>query len=309
MTTRPRHRRCLVFLILTVAGLSAACAQRAPDAPAESAGAGAAAGAFARMFPDWYEPIAPARLIGAVHTVGSKGLSVFFLPSPAGHILIDGGLPETAPLVLSNIRALGYDPKDVRILLNTHAHFDHSGGLATLKEATGARLLASAGDRSALEGGFYLGYETRAEFAAPPVVVDQIVTDGEVVRLGPLALTAAITPGHTRGCTSWRLRVEEGGEVFDAVVFCSVSVAANRLFGPPQYPGIVADYKRTLARLRGWQIDVFLSNHAQFYQQDARLARLRQGERLAFVDRAAFPAFIEGADREFRAALKSQQPR
>ncbi len=309
MTMRPSHRRGSVFLILLLIGLATACTQRAPDAGVQSVGPEPAGGAFAHLFPDWYEPMAPARLIGPVHSVGSAGLSVFFLPSRAGHILIDGGLPETAPLVLRNIRALGYDPKDVRILLNTHAHFDHSGGLAALKEATGARLLASAGDRSALEGGFYLGFETRAEFAAPPVVVDQVVADGEVIRLGSLALTAAITPGHTRGCTSWRLQVVEAGEIFDAVVFCSVSVAANRLFGPPQYPGIVADYERTLARLRNWQVDVFLSNHAQFYGLAERLARLRTGDRLAFVDRAAFPAFVEAAERDFRAALQAQQPR
>jgi metallo-beta-lactamase class B len=297
----------IITALLALALGQAGCTNAAETKARERADASPPSIAALRaQFPSWYEPAEPFRVIGPIHSVGSRGLSIFFIPTPEGHLVIDGGLPETAAIAADNIRALGYDPADIRILLNTHAHFDHSGGLAELKALSGARLYAHEGDRSALEGGFYLGFEDRPLFNAPPVAVDQTVADGEAVRLGDVTLTAQHTPGHTRGCTSWKLTVEEHGKPYTVLVFCSASVAANRLTGPPQYPGIVDDYRRTFERVRDWQPDVFLSNHAEFYELPAKRKRQQAGDALAFVKPGEFEVFIRRAEADFKAALQAQ---
>ncbi|MEM9262589.1 MAG: subclass B3 metallo-beta-lactamase [Pseudomonadota bacterium] len=259
------------------------------------------------MFPSWYQNTAPFRMIGNIYWVGPKGLGAFLIPTDDGHILIDGGVPENAPMISENIRALGFDIEDIRILLNTHAHFDHAGGLAALKDETKARMLATEGDRSALEGGFYLGFENRHELDFPPVAVDQVIQDGDTVSLGNVSLTAHLTPGHTRGCTSWTMTVDEGGETYEVLIFCSASVAANRLAGPPQYDGIVDDYRSTFAKTKDWRPDVFLSNHAEFFDMEEKRARLEDGDALAFVAEDEFPKFIARAEAAFKIALGRQE--
>ena len=254
-------------------------------------------------FPEWYEETEPFHMIGGIHYVGSLGLAAYLLPSDDGHILIDGGLPETAPMIIRNIEKLGYKPEDVKILLNTHAHSDHAGGLAELKEKTGATIIASLGDRSALEGGFYLGYEDRGELDWPPVKVDQLIEDGEQVKLGNWTLTANITPGHTRGCTSWTLSVEEAGKEYDALIFCSATVALNSLV-PEQYPGIVDDYRATFTRTKNWAPDIFLSNHSDFFNMKAKREKLENGDTLAFIESGEFNTLIERLERDFEEALK-----
>jgi metallo-beta-lactamase class B len=276
-------------------------------ASAAGRGQDAAAGPANRYPPAWLEPIEPFRVIGPIHYVGSRGLGAYFIPTPRGHVLIDGGLPANAPMIAASIRALGYRPEEVAILLNTHAHFDHSGGLAELKRITGAELLASEGDRSALEGGFYLGSESEHRLDAPPVAVHRTIRDGEVVALGDLRLTARITPGHTRGCTSWTTTVREGDRDLDVLLFCSASVALNRLAGPPQYEGIVADYRSTFATTRSWRPDVLLGNHEEFFGMMEKRARLLAGDRLAFVDQEAFPSLIAGMEADFEREPARQQ--
>ncbi len=263
-----------------------------------------------KIYQLWLENVEPFRVIGeekqGVYFVGTRGLGMFFIPTAEGHIVIDGGMPGQGRQVRDNIAKLGYDPADVKILLNSHAHWDHSGGLAELKQLTGAKLLASEGDRSALEGGFYLGSEDNPEYSAPPVKVDRIIADGEAVKLGHATLTAHLTPGHTRGCTSWMMDVEQGDKTYQTLFFCSASVAANRLVGPPQYPGIVADYRKTFAITRDWKPDIFLANHPEFFNMAAKREKLAAGDPLAFVDRSGFPAFIAIMESGFEAALEKQ---
>ena len=263
-----------------------------------------------KNMPDWFAPVEPYKIIGddkgAVYFVGTQGLGMFFIPTKEGHIVIDGGMPGQGRYVADAISTLGYDPQDVKILLNSHAHLDHSGGLAELKQITGAPLLASKGDLSALEGGFYLGSEDQTYLNAPPVKVDRIIKDGERVSLGGVSLTAHITPGHSRGCTSWTMNVEQGGKTYHTLFFCSASVAANRLLGPPQYEGIIDDYRSTFAITKDWKPDVFLSNHPEFFGMAAKHAKLKSGDPLAFVDRTGFPAFIAKMESAFLAALEKQ---
>jgi len=307
-------------LLLGLSGL-AACAPVASDEKAGGSGAQAAAGeqaagdsaalaAAQKQFPSWFANVEPFRVIGeadqGVYFVGTEGLGMYFIPTEEGHIVIDGGMPGQGAYIAEAIKTLGYDPADVKILLNSHAHLDHSGGLAELKQLTGAKLLASEGDRSALEGGFYLGSEDDASMTAPPVNVDQIIADGEVVKLGDVALIAHLTPGHTRGCTSWTMDVEQGGRSYKTLFFCSASVAANRLVGPPQYEGIVEDYRKTFALTRDWKPDVFLSNHPQFFGMAAKQEKLAAGDPLAFVDDSEFSVFIAKMEQAFEAELEKQ---
>lgn len=257
-------------------------------------------------FPHWYAPTEPFQVMDNLYYVGSRGLAVWFLPTPEGHIVIDGGAPETAAQAIAGIRQLGYDPADIAILLNTHAHFDHSGGLAELKALSGAQMIASQGDRSALEGGFYLGSEDETVLNAPPVEVDQTIGDGEIVSLGGTMLTAMMTPGHSRGCTSWTLTLEEDEVAYETLIFCSATVAANRLVAPPQYEGIVDDYSATFARIADWQPDIYLANHPEFFSMEAKRAALEAGDQLAFVDREQFPELAARLEAAFEEALATQ---
>jgi metallo-beta-lactamase class B len=265
---------------------------------------------FRRSFPSWYAAVQPYRIMGSgtrgIYFVGTKGLGMYFIPTDGGHIVIDGGMPGEGQYVADAIRQLGFDPKDVKILLNSHAHLDHSGGLAELKAMTGAQMVASEGDRSALEGGFYLGSEEDRAMNAPPVKVDRIIADGERLTLGNVTLTAHITPGHSRGCTSWTMPVVQGGQTYQALFFCSATVAANRLVGPPQYQGIVADYRKTFAMTKDWKPDIFLTNHPEFSDMPEKRARQKAGDPLAFIDREGFPAMMEKLEQAFDAALQKQ---
>ncbi|GAB5482474.1 MAG: subclass B3 metallo-beta-lactamase BJP-1 [Parasphingorhabdus sp.] len=260
--------------------------------------------------PSWYAAVEPFQVIGedgaGIYYVGTEGLGMFFIPTQDGHIVIDGGMPDHGPMVAEAITQLGYDPKDIKILLNSHAHLDHSGGLADLKAMSGAEMIASEGDRSALEGGFYLGSEDQDFLFAPPVKVDRIIADGEKVSHGGVALTAHITPGHSRGCTSWTMDIEQGGKYYEVLVFCSATVAANRLANPPQYEGIVEDYRSTFDKTRDWTPDVFLANHPGFFGLMKKRERQRAGDPLAFVDDQAFGKFIVRVEGWFKDALQKQ---
>ncbi len=231
--------------------------------------------ARADAFPaNWKQPATPFHVIDTVYYVGTEGISAWIIRTPAGLILLDGGVPEAAPLVEANIKALGFALSDVKILLNSHAHFDHSGALARLKADTGAKLAASQGDRFALEHGVYPGSENVHAFDFPPVQVDRVLADGDTVELGGVKLTVVLTPGHSAGCTGFTLPLTDKGVAHTAFFFCSASVAANRLAPRPQYPGIVDDYRRTFVRLKTIHADVLLAPHAEFFDLKGKRARL-----------------------------------
>lgn len=267
---------------------------------------------YAKAFPAMVAPFEPFRVIGNVYYVGTEGLAVYLIAGEEGHALIDGGLPGYEHIIIDNIAKLGYDIKDVDFLLNTHAHFDHSGGLATLKQASGAKLLVSEGDVSALEGGFYLGSEAENNFAAPPVVVDEIIDDrspdfdGWLIAQDGFELSAKFTPGHSRGCTSWQLTVEEAGNEYGVLIFCSATVAANSLV-PEQYEGIVDDYRYTFESTKDLQPDIFLANHPEVFFMKETREKQKTGDPLAFVNRGAFQEYRAAKERAFEEALAEQK--
>lgn len=252
--------------------------------------------------PDWAERIEPFRIYEDIYYVGTRGLSSFLIATPSGHFLIDGGLPENARVIAQNIKSLGFDVRDVKFLLNSHAHFDHSGGLAELKKMSGATLVSSEGDKWALETGLVPGSEVDPTFAAPPVVVDRTIGDLQSLMLGGVSLTAHLTPGHTKGCTTWTMK-SAGLEI---LFFCSATVANNRLAGPPQYEGVVDDYRATFAKTKNWRPDVFLANHPGFFSMEEKRARLLAGDGDAFIDREGFPALMAKLEAAFEKALAEQ---
>ena len=254
---------------------------------------------------NWDKPIEPFKIIDNVYYVGTAGLASYLFVTPEGSILLDGAMPETAPVIEANIKKLGFKLADVKYLLNSHAHADHSGGLAKLKADTGAQMLASEGDRPALEGGYNSGSpDTKPTTAA--VKVDTVVNDGYKLTLGGRTLTAHLTPGHTRGCTSWGFEAKDGGKTYQGLVFCSATVVAE-LVNPPRYEGVVQDYRSTFEKTAKMKVDIFLAPHAEFFDLAGKLAKQAPGAANPFVDPAEFGLFMAAAKTDFDAALKKQE--
>jgi metallo-beta-lactamase class B len=213
----------------------------------------------------WNVPQPPLRLFGNTYYVGTRGLGAVLVTSPEGHVLIDGGLPDSAPLILENVRALGFDPADVRLILNSHAHFDHAGGIAALQRASGARVAASAASAPVLASG-RTGHDDPQfgiAFDFPAVAVSDTVADGETVRVGPLALTLHLTPGHTTGGSTWSWRSCEGERCLSFVYADSrtpVSADGFRYSDGP-YATAVADFERGAALLERLPCDVLVTPH------------------------------------------------
>lgn len=251
------------------------------------------------------QPAPPVRIGQGLYYVGASDIASYLLVTRAGMILIDGGYDDTAPQILANIRRLGFDPRQIRILLNTHAHLDHAGGLAAIKAATGATLYAAPLDAALIDHGGRNDFSFGNRLTFPPAHVDRLLSDGQRVSLGGVTLTAHITPGHTRGCTSWTFPVTVAGQVRQALVICSLTVLPNyRLTGPnPSYPGIAADYARSFRTLRALRCDVFLGSHGGFFNLTAKRAAVAAGHADAFVDPVGCRAFLERSEAAYRTRL------
>jgi metallo-beta-lactamase class B len=256
----------------------------------------------------WNQPVAPFRILGNVYYVGTNELACFLITTPRGHFLLDAGFEETAPLIEDSIRALGFRVEDVRYLLNSQAHIDHAGGLATLQRKSGATLVASAGDAPVIAGGGKGDFRFEGEHAWPPARVDRVVKDGEGLELGGVTVTAHLTPGHTRGCTTWALTAEEGKERYAVVFAGSLSVLPGvRLVGNPKYPGIAADFEQSIRMLRALPCDVFLSAHAGFFDMQGKRERLAaHPKRNPFVDPEGYREYLDHSDAAFRKRLEQE---
>lgn len=267
-----------MFARLAVAALLAGLAGCAPGArvgtPAAGQFTGPALAAACAGRDGWSDPAPPARIFANVHYVGTCGITALLVTSRAGHVLIDGATPEAAAGIVENIRRLGFDPRDVRILLNSHEHVDHAGGLAALKRQTGATMIARAEWRQGLETGETDPSDPQAGTipSFPGVKVERILTDGEVVRLGPLALTSHATHGHTAGSTSWSWQSCEGGD-------CRRIVYADSLtaVGPPTYrfsnqPLLVARFRAAFGRVAALECDILITPHPSASNVFERLA-------------------------------------
>jgi metallo-beta-lactamase class B len=255
------------------------------------------------------QPVAPYRIAGNLYYVGASDVTSFLITTPQGHILLDGGFVETAPQIEANVQKLGFKLEDVKILLNSHAHFDHAGGLAELKQRTGARLYANAADADLLARGGSGDFAFGDRLRFPPVQVDHPVHDGETVSLGGTTLTAHGTPGHTRGCTSWSMAVEEGGKRYDVVFFGSTSINPGvHLAGKPSYPGIALDYAKSFAVLKALPCDIFLASHASFYNGLEKAKRLKAGAgKNPFLDPQGYRDVLAHTEKVYRDQLAKEK--
>jgi metallo-beta-lactamase class B len=256
----------------------------------------------------WNKPVPPFRIVGNLYYVGATEVCSFLITTSQGHILLDGGFVETAPQIEQNIATLGFKLEDVKILLNSHAHFDHAGGLAELKKKTGAKLIASPRDAELLKSGGHGDFRFGDTLTFPPVEVDQIIGDGESIELGGQKLTAHLTPGHTKGNTTWITKVSDGAKSYDAVFAGSPTALDYQLVGKESYPGIAADFEKTFAVLKKLPCDVFLSDHGSFFSFLEKRERLARGENQnPFIDADGYKKFVMLYEKEFHDKLELQK--
>ena len=260
-----------------------------------------------RLFDSWRAPIPPQKIVGNIHYVGASGVSSFLITTPAGHFLLDTGFDDTVPIIQRSVEQLGFRLADIKLILSSHAHIDHVGGHAAMKKLTGAQIVASAPDARTIESGGeddYIKWPKDTILYAP-AKVDRIVADRERVTLGGVTLTAHVTPGHTRGATTWTMDVLDGSTARLVVFFSSASInAGTHLINNPQYPEFVRDFEATFATLRALPCDIFLAPHGGQFAMADKFARLARGENEnPFVDPAGWKRLIGGAEKAFRDQL------
>lgn len=245
---------CAALLSLTGCGAAPAAAQDSLTAayPAETC----------RSCAEWNEPQEPFQIHGDTYYVGTRGLAAVLVTSPEGHVLIDGGLPDSAPLILENIATLGFDIADVEVILNTHAHFDHAGGIAALQEASGARVVATPESASAMRQGSGIEGDPQRDHLLefPAVATVEEIGHGETLEIGPLALTAHVTPVHSPGGTSWTWKACEGGLCLDMVFADSQSVISAEGFRFTDSPAL-GEYEMGFGRLERLPCHILITPH------------------------------------------------
>jgi CubicO group peptidase (beta-lactamase class C family)/glyoxylase-like metal-dependent hydrolase (beta-lactamase superfamily II) len=256
---------------------------------------------------EWYEPFPAHKVVGNVYYVGSKDLATYLITTPEGHILINSGFERTVPLIQKSVESLGFKMSDVKILLASHAHSDHVAGHALLQKLTGAKVFVMRGDDQVIASGGKGQYlYTTSRWA--PCKVDRVLEDRDEVKLGGVTLVARLTPGHTRGCTTWAWRVADGGKQYDIVVIGSPNVNPGfQLVDNKDYPEIVADFARTFEVLKSLPCDVFLGAHGGYYGMVERHALLQMGKADAFVNPKGYKEYVALKERTFRKNLAAQQ--
>jgi metallo-beta-lactamase class B len=247
----------------------------------------------------------PFRIAGNLYYVGANDVAAFLITGPEGHVLIDGGYPGTAPMIMASIARLGFDIKDVKLLLNSEPHHDHAGGLAELQKASGAELWASEASADVIESGgddrdtllpLRVLFWTRI-LGYPAARVDHRFKDGDTVRVGPTALTAHITAGHTRGCTSWSFPVRDGDRVLNVVSACSLIV-----LGAVRFPEQGADLERSFRVLRSLPADIWVSSHARLWGRYRKFVARDTARNPVdpFIDPQGYRAYVDSAEARFR---------
>ncbi len=257
--------------------------------------------------PKWNQPLPPYRVISNLYYVGTNYLASFLITTPQGHILINPDYKESVPLIRASVEKLGFHFSDIRIILISHAHDDHAAGCALAKRLSGAKLMVMDADVGEIEGGGAGDFQYVHQHWAP-AKVDRILHDRDTVTLGGTTLIARLTPGHTKGCTTWTTEIEEGGHLYHVVIVGSPNVNPGyKLIGNRQYPQIATDYQKTFRVLSSLPCDIFLGAHGVYYDMDDKLKKLRAGGRNPFIDPEGYRAYIKERERAFRAELSAQQ--
>ena len=286
--------------VLGFAIVLAACAQ-----PGSAQGTSAR-----RAYPaEWTTAATPHRVAGPVYFVGTQGIASFLITTDAGHILLDPGLEETLPLLTRSIAALGFEYRDVKLLLNSQAHYDHAASLARIKRETGARLEVMAADAELLAAGGRGDFVLGEEYMFPPVVTDRQLRDGDIVTLGNVRLTARHTPGHTKGATTFVMTAIADGQAHQVVFATSTTVnPGTRLVNNPKYPGLVEDWQRTYAILDALSPGVWVSAHSPVFEMAAKSSRVGRGSN-PYVDPVGYRRFLAASRERFAKLLAEELAR
>lgn len=255
----------------------------------------------------WYEPFPAHKVVGNVYYVGSKDLATYLITTPEGHILINSGFEKTVPLIRKSVESLGFKMSDVKILLASHAHSDHVAGHALLQEITGAKVFVMRGDDTVIADGGKGQYKyTTSRWK--PCKVDRVLEDKDEVKLGGVTLVARLTPGHTRGCTTWTWQAEENGKKYNVVVIGSPNVNPGfELVGNKDYPEIAKDFAKTFQVLKSLPCDVFLGAHGGYYGMVERYELLKKAEGNPFVNPNGYRDYVAQKERAYRKTLAEQE--
>jgi metallo-beta-lactamase class B len=266
-------------------------------------------GAYAQGSPEWTQPFPPYRVIGNVYYVGSRGLASFLITTPEGNILINSSLEASVPLIRDSIEKVGFHFKDTKILLISHAHWDHCAGSASVKELTGAKYMVMDADVPVVEAGgkadFQYGNNLDARFQ--PTKVDRVLHDGDEVKLGGTVLVAHLTPGHTKGTTTWTMKVKEADKTYNVVIVGSPNINAGyKLVNNPLYPKIAEDYALMFRVLKSLPCDVFLGAHGDYYGMEAKYAKMKDGAANPFIDPDGYKSYVAEREQNFHTQLAKQ---
>ena len=266
-----------------------------------------AASAVAEHDKSWTTAHEPFRVIGNVYYVGSEDLASYLVVTKAGLILVNPNLASSVPQIQASVEKLGFRVRDIKVILNSQAHLDHVEGMAAMKRLTGAKVEVMDADVSVMESGGRTDFRYGAEkdWWYEPVKVDVVLHDGDIVRLGGVEMTAHKTAGHTKGCTTWTMKVSENGVSYDVVMVGGVSANPGyKLKGDAQYPEMIGDFRRTFQTLKGLPCDVFLGAHGGYFGMEKKYKKLQAGDRLAFVDQMGLKAFVVESEKEFEEKVR-----
>lgn len=264
---------------------------------------------FTDANPSWVSPHPAFRIVGNLYFVGSQDLAAYLVVTPKGNILINSNLQSSPPQIKKAIESLGFKYGDTKILLISHAHFDHCAGSAEIKRETGAKYEVMAQDVSVVQSGgrtdFH--YRGRKSFWFPPSKVDRVLHDGDTVSLGGTTLTAHLTAGHTKGTTTWTIDEQENGRTLHVVIVGSPNVNPGyKLVDNKTYPQIAVDYQRGFEVLKKLPCDIFLGAHGGYFDLEEKYQRFKNGDKDAFIDSAGYKAYIAEREQAFETELKKQ---
>ncbi len=261
---------------------------------------------------DWTTPLPPFRIADNLYYVGSKDLASYLIVTPKGDILINSSLESSVPLIRNSVERLGFHFSDIRILLISHAHFDHDAGSAEILRLTGAKYMVMDGDAPVVESGGATDF-AYPHHRYPAAKVDRVLHDGDQVRLGDAVLVAHKTPGHTRGCTTWTMQVKQGGRARNVVIVGSWNVNSefrlvDRPGHPASYPGIAEDYRQTFSVLKSLPCDIFLGAHGLYFDMLAKLQKAKAGAgESVWIDPDGYRAAVQERQQAFEAELQRQR--
>jgi len=261
---------------------------------------------------DWLQLFPAHREIGNVYYVGSAGLASYLVTTPEGHILINSSLEANVPMIQASVEKLGFKFGDIKILLISHAHFDHCAGSARVKELTGAKYMVMDADVPVVESGGKVDFQYGGmkDTLYPATKVDRVLHDGDEVKLGSVALVAHKTPGHTKGCTTWTMRAADGagGRTYDVVIVGSPNVNPGyKLVNNAAYPQIAQDYEKAFDVWKALPCDVFLGAHGSYYGMAEKFSQMKEGSPNPFVDPDGYESYISERESAFQEELKKQQ--